>query len=118
MEKKTKNTRDGWMLYLLLCVLLMAATPSIGSAANKTFSGVCPSFFIRDEAGAVINPVTGENADKPYSPRQTCGASGCHNYEKITEGYHFQQGKDEKPGDKLASLYPWVLSPGQYGGRW
>jgi len=31
---------------------------------------VCAPFFLKDEAGNIINPVTGENADKPYSPRR------------------------------------------------
>jgi hypothetical protein len=84
----------------------------------KSFTGVCPPFFIRDESGAVINPVSMQNTDKPYSPKQTCGLAECHNYDKITKGYHFQQGKDEQPSQKLKNLYQWVLSPGQYGGRW
>ena len=85
---------------------------------GKSFMGVCPPFFIRDDNGAIINPVKNENADVPYSPKQTCGLAGCHNYEKITKGYHFQQGKDEEANEELKSLYQWVLSPGQYGGRW
>jgi hypothetical protein len=40
----------------------------------------------------VINPVADQNADKPYSPKQTCGQ--CHDYENITQGYHFTQGPD------------------------
>ena len=84
----------------------------------KVFSGVCPPFFLRDEQGQIINPVKNENATIPYSPKQTCGLSGCHDYDKITKGYHFQQGKDEQPSQKLKDLYQWVLSPGQYGGRW
>lgn len=88
------------------------------ATANQAFMGVCPPFFLRDGSGTIINPVTNENTDKPYSPKQTCGTTGCHNYKKITEGYHFQQGKNEKPDPKLTSLYQWVLSPGQYGGRW
>jgi hypothetical protein len=80
--------------------------------------GVCPPFFIRDDSGAVINPVKNRNTDVPYSPKQTCGLAGCHDYEKITRGYHFQQGKDEKANEELKNLYQWVLSPGQYGGRW
>jgi len=95
--------------------LFFSATHAI---AQQTFTDVCPPFFLRDAAGNSINPVAGINADVPYSPKKTCGAAGCHNYEKITRGYHFQQGKDERPSKKLVSLYQWVLSPGQYGGRW
>jgi len=88
------------------------------ASADQLFTGVCPPFFLKDDTGTVINPVTGKNTGKPYSPKQTCGTKGCHNYDKITQGYHFQQGKDENPNPKMTSLYQWVLSPGQYGGRW
>lgn len=93
------------------------APASPGSAVAPP-QGVCPPFFLRDEAGRVINPVTGENADQPYSPRQTCGASGCHNYDLITEGFHFTQGKGEKLPPEYAARYGWVKYPGNYGGNW
>jgi hypothetical protein len=80
--------------------------------------GVCPSFQLRDEAGNVINPVLSVNANVPYSPRQTCGAAGCHDYNKITEGFHFQQGKGEQVPAAMAGRYAWVTSPGNYGGNW
>jgi hypothetical protein len=63
-------------------------------AAQEKALGVCPPFPLRDEAGNVIDPVKGENDSVPYSPKQTCGAKGCHDYDKITEGFHFTQGKD------------------------
>lgn len=117
MRKKSNYSSTAIFLILLLTAFI-AIIPAIVAAENKIFVGVCPPFFIRDEAGAVINPAKGENIDTPYSPRQTCGLAGCHDYEKITKGYHFQQGKDEKPADRMAGLYQWVSSPGQYGGRW
>lgn len=80
--------------------------------------GICPPFPLRDEAGNVINPVKGENDAVPYSPKQTCGASGCHDYGKITEGYHFTQGKGEPIPAAMAERYAWVTSPGNYGGNW
>jgi hypothetical protein len=80
--------------------------------------GVCPPFPLRDEAGQVIDPVKGANDAAPYSPKQTCGASGCHDYAKITEGFHFTQGKGEKVPAAMAERYPWVTSPGNYGGNW
>lgn len=79
-------------------------------------SGVCPPFFLYDEDGILINPVTGFNSDKPYSPKQTCGK--CHDYDLITEGYHFQQGKDETPTETMKNRFQWVSSPGNYGGNW
>jgi hypothetical protein len=78
--------------------------------------GVCPPFYLLTETGDTINPVSGLNADKPYSPKQTCGK--CHDYEKITQAYHFQQGKDESPDSLLTSRAAWVSHPGNYGGNW
>ena len=106
----------------LLAVLSDAISNAVlaGSPIGETqnFTGVCPPFFIRDANGVIINPAKNQHANKPYSPKQTCGLTGCHNYEKITKGYHFQQGKDEEANEELKNLYHWVLSPGQYGGRW
>ncbi len=91
-------------------------------ASNETKStfnpGVCPPFPLRDEAGNIINPAKEINVESPYSPKQTCGASGCHNYAKITEGFHFTQGKGESLPTELANRYNWVLFPGNYGGNW
>jgi hypothetical protein len=54
----------------------------------------------------------------PYSPRKTCGA--CHDYDQITKGYHFQQGRTDGTGkiivsETFDSKYPWNLSSGMYG---
>jgi formate dehydrogenase gamma subunit len=81
-------------------------------------SGVCPPFKLRDEAGNIIDPIKGINDTVPYSPKQTCGVSGCHNYEKITEGFHFTQGKGESVPKTMSERYNWVSSPGNYGGNW
>jgi len=81
-------------------------------------AGVCPPFPLRDELGNPIDPVHGVNDAAPYSPRQTCGTSGCHDYAKITEGFHFVQGKGESLPEMFASRYNWVTSPGNYGGNW
>ncbi|MFO8011801.1 MAG: hypothetical protein R6X20_00710 [Phycisphaerae bacterium] len=78
--------------------------------------GVCPPFHLLDEEGNVIDPVKGTNADKPYSPKQTCGT--CHDYETITQGYHFMQGKAEEPTADQAARCQWALTPGNYGGTW
>jgi hypothetical protein len=80
--------------------------------------GVCPPFPLRDESGNVINPAKGVNADVPYSPKQTCGAKGCHDYDKITQGFHFTQGKGETMPTEFSSRYNWVTGPGNYGGNW
>ncbi len=72
----------------------------------------CVPFHLKTEDGKIINPLTGENADQPYSSRQTCGA--CHDYNKITRGYHFQQGWD-RIKDGYSKDKPWVLSDGMLG---
>ncbi len=77
-------------------------------AARRT----CIPFYLKTEDGKIINPLTGENADQPYSPRQTCGT--CHNYDEIVKGYHFQQGWD-KISDNFNPQKPWVLSDGMMG---
>lgn len=84
------------------------------AAVAQAKSNACPPFFLRSEDGAIINPVTGENADKPVSTRQTCGAQGCHDYAAITKGYHFQQGWDNI-SDSYNKDKPWMLSPGMMG---
>ncbi len=54
----------------------------------------------------------------PYSPKKTCGV--CHDYDRITNGYHFQQGRTDGTGkivvsDTFDQKYPWNLSSGLYG---
>jgi hypothetical protein len=66
----------------------------------------------------VIDPVQGLNADVPYSPKQTCGAEGCHDYALITQGFHFTQGQGETPPAAMTERYAWVSHPGNYGGNW
>jgi len=88
------------------------------AGAPKTMPpwGVCPPFHLRDDECNVINPLAGENADKPYSPRQTCGR--CHDYDKITQGYHFTQGKGEEATADQKARCLWASTPGNYGGTW
>jgi hypothetical protein len=80
--------------------------------AGLAVSRKCPPFHLKTEDGKIINPLTGENADQPMSSRQTCGA--CHNYDKITKGFHFQQGWD-RIKDDYSKKKPWVLSDGMMG---
>ena len=105
----------GWTTLVRQTALSAEAAPEAARGQTPPL-GVCPPFPLRDERGNVINPVAGENADKPYSPRQTCGA--CHDYEKITEGYHFMQGKGEPPTADQKARCLWASTPGNYGGTW
>lgn len=101
----------------MLLVLPLAAAILDAQSARQPF-GVCPPFPLRDEAGNVINPSADPKASAPYSPKQTCGAKGCHDYDKITQGFHFQQGKGETVPREFAARYRWSSSPGNYGGNW
>ncbi len=116
---------------ILSSVFLSSALNNTWSQGNKTDTtqsdalsgsaralGVCPPFPLRDESGKVIDPIHGVNDTTPYSPKQTCGTSGCHDYARITEGFHFSQGKGELPPKEFAARYNWVSSPGNYGGNW
>jgi hypothetical protein len=95
------------VLSLALGWLFLAGT---AQAANRK----CPPFHLKTDDGKIINPLTGENADQPYSSRQTCGP--CHNYDEITKGFHFQQGWDKIRDDfGKAAGKPWVLSDGMAG---
>ena len=115
-----------------LILIIIAAAVVIGFVSSKSEKpdkrfqvpevektsalGVCPPFYLLTEEGDTINPMNGLNIAKPYSPKQTCGK--CHDYNLITKGYHFQQGKDEKPMDIQSERMQWVSSPGNYGGPW
>jgi len=136
--KRTKDIAAGnrlggcglWAVTGVIFLLLSVAGEPMATAADDAASqkaaaakrgkssppGVCPPFQLRDEEGNVINPVAGENADKPYSPKQTCGK--CHDYDKITQGYHFMQGKGEEPTADQKARCLWASTPGNYGGTW
>ena len=74
---------------------------------------------LRDYRGNVITL----DSTEPYSGRQTCGANGCHDVDRVTNGFLFQQGRtdldrnvdmrDEYYGD---GRY-WIKSSGRYG-KW
>ncbi len=63
------------------------------------------------------NPLTLESK-VPYSPKRTCGE--CHDYNQITNAYHFQQGRTDETGkivisDTFDPQHPWNLSSGMFG---
>jgi hypothetical protein len=103
---------------LSLSLLASMGLAALHAAAPPATVRICPPYWLKDEKGQEINPVKGINAQAPYSPRQTCGAAGCHDYDKITQGYHFTQGKGEAVPEDMAARYPWVSSPGNFGGTW
>ena len=100
----------------IFLLILLAILFVFSSALLAQTNPGCPNFFLRDENGKIINPISGENAKAPFSSKETCGA--CHDYKKITEGYHFQQGWDRIRDDfGVENGKPWVLSDGMMG-KW
>ncbi len=58
------------------------------------------------------------DSKNPYSPKKTCGP--CHDYDRITNGYHFQQGRTDGTKkivirDTFDPKFSWNLSSGMYG---
>ena len=75
----------------------------------------CPPFHLRDIDGKVIDP-TQEEVTRPVSTKQTCGA--CHDYDRITRGYHFQMGRNEMyPDAPIGEGVSPHRSPGFFG-KW
>jgi len=95
-------------------LLIVSATFVLGLAT--TVSGQHPAIYLLDKDGEFINPIEGENQDRPFSTEQTCGM--CHEYDEITTGYHFQMGWDEISDDfGTDEGRPWNLSSG-FMGKW
>jgi hypothetical protein len=96
-------------------VLIAAACLLFSSPAAIAASGH-PDVALMDHQGNLV----ALDGNTPYSPRQTCG--GCHDYDMITNAYHFQQGRTDAEGrivisDGFDSKKPWNLSDGMYG-KW
>ena len=91
----------------LACVFLFMG---VGLAAEH------PPIVLLDHDGNEISL----DSQAPYSPKQTCGE--CHDYDLITNAYHFQQGRTDADGnivvrDDLDPKNPWLISRGMYG-KW
>jgi len=117
--KLQARTMSGYEQALRSCLVVLGLAGVIVSAwasSQEPPKGVCPPFPLRDEQGNIINPIGGENAGTPYSPKQTCGQ--CHDYDLITQGFHFMQGAGEEPTADQAERCQWALTPGNYGGTW
>jgi hypothetical protein len=104
------------MKRILKAAVLMATVGLVFPGADYLEAGPHPDVALMDHQG---NPVA-LDGDTPYSPKQTCG--GCHDYDLITNAYHFQQGRTDADGrivvsDGFDSKKPWNLSDGMYG-KW
>ncbi len=103
--KSTMSIR--WCLVFWTLVVMSGTLPC--------FAASCPPFFLRTDTNQIINPISGKNADQPYSTRQTCGA--CHDVEKIGQGYHFVMDWDKADDHRFkGTKTPWLISTGLTGG--
>ena len=98
-------------LMLFFCVFLFP--PGLYAAAEEEPH---PEITLIDYDGNAISL----DSNVAYSPKNTCGE--CHDYDAITNAYHFQQGRTDADGniivsDDLDSRNPWFLSRGMYG-KW
>lgn len=71
-----------------------------------------PKIPMLDESGANVL-----DSGQPYSPKQSCKGSGCHDYDAINHAYHFEMGRDEADDHygKKRGL-PHLVTPGYFGG--
>ena len=96
--------------FTLCAVAILLVSPERGTCQASLHEKI----VIKALDGSAIT----SESKMPYSPRKTCGA--CHNYDRITNGYHFQQGRTDGTGkivvsDAFDPRVPWNLSSGMYG---
>ncbi len=97
-----------------LCLIASAIGLWLPAAATAV-TDTCPPFFLKTDQGDIINPITGENTDQPFSPRKTCGA--CHDVDTIAKGYHFMMDWDKADDERFRDTEtPWQVSTGLTGG--
>lgn len=111
-----------WMALVILFGMSMLFA-AVSHAAGRTSHSGGP-VVLKGYGGDSLLAGTTE----PYSPALTCTdrnpdyATGCHSYTKVTNGYHFQQGRTNASGtivvsDTFNPVKPWILSAGMFG-KW
>lgn len=99
--------------YFILCAFPIFFTPPISDASEEPSH---PEVILMDYDWNEISL----ESNIPYSPKNTCGE--CHDYDEITNAYHFQHGRTDAKGniiirDDMDSKNPWLISHGMYG-KW
>ncbi|MGB7847732.1 MAG: hypothetical protein WBL63_19125 [Candidatus Acidiferrum sp.] len=102
---------------IALAVAVAAGRPQQPGTAEQSSSHAGtpklahPALVLKDDGGRNVL-----ETGKPISTRQTCGGD-CHDYNFITDSFHFQQGKSEMNRDLLANhgVAPFNSSPGMFG---
>jgi hypothetical protein len=101
------------IIFFMLSVVVFLFAPGLCVAVEEEPH---PEIALMDYDGNEISL----DSNVPYSPKNTCGE--CHDYDAITNAYHFQQGRTDADGhiivgDDLDSKNPWLISRGMYG-KW
>ena len=116
-EHRTGN----WLRLLCIAALTLLSVSSVpaqtqqpGQALNSPAPAAKlshPAIVLKDDSGRNVL-----ETGKPVSTRQTCGGD-CHDYDFITNSFHFQQGKAEMDRSLLTShgVAPYNSSPGMFG---
>jgi hypothetical protein len=100
-----------FVVFVSLISFLLYLSTAMGSKDTEH-----PAFSLLDHNGNDIS----SDSRVPYSPKKTCGE--CHDYDLITNAYHFQMGRTDAGGnivvqDGLDPKNPWLISRGMYG-KW
>lgn len=106
----SKASFRGRVVRPLMCLALLLGFSQLALANEVDEPRAHPSIPLLDEDGKHVL-----DSNKPYSSKQSCG--GCHDYEKITHAYHFEQGRDETSddyGEKSGLTH--LVGPGYFGG--
>ncbi|NJC89229.1 MAG: cytochrome C [Methylococcaceae bacterium] len=102
-----------WLISLQLIVTPFAFGADAANLIDKVT--LHPAVPLVDEEGVHVL-----QSGKPYSPRNSCGigSGGCHDYEGISHGDHFERGRDEADDAFGSRRGRWsqLSSPGYLGG--
>lgn len=112
MQNIKAHGKQKWLIHLsFLCMLFMFTNSyAVMNAFDNPVNH--PPIPLLDEQGKHVL-----ESNNPYSPKQSCAGSGCHDYEAITHAYHFEMGRDEADDNYGAKRgLPHLVSPGYYGG--
>jgi hypothetical protein len=97
--------------------LVLIAAFLAGCSDSSSGGGGHPTVALRDRFGNTIDELSVE----PYSSTKTCGP--CHDFDTITNAYHFEQGRTDLDGnlimkdDYFDDGRAFLLSAGMFG-KW
>ena len=103
-----------WRQWAAGAGVFAVALASTGALAAHPFA-----VRLKDGSGNAVD----STSTVPYSPEQSCGGF-CHDIDRITQGYHFQQGRTApdasgsyvlRVSDSFNPVKDWLLSDGMYG---